>query len=151
MNKVVIPALLTAVVMIAGIFAFMPVNEASTVHTTIFASTRAMITITDITLAENDRIVLIDNAGIGGTADVEITWSAPFFDGNCQIQTNVDTTAPFDTWDAVTNDGTAFTAGSIAHRDVQNVQAVALFANGGACDLDHAQGDWLTVSVVDTG
>ena len=33
MNKITIPALLLGVVMIAGAFAFMPVQEASTVHT----------------------------------------------------------------------------------------------------------------------
>ena len=34
MNKLTIPSLLLGVVMIAGAFAFMPVQEASTVHTT---------------------------------------------------------------------------------------------------------------------
>ena len=34
MNKLVIPSLLLGVVMIAGAFAFMPVQEASMVHTT---------------------------------------------------------------------------------------------------------------------
>jgi len=35
MNKLAIPAILTAAVLVAGIFAFMPVEQASTVHTTI--------------------------------------------------------------------------------------------------------------------
>ena len=35
MNKLLIPALLVATVMVAGAFAFMPVQQASTVHTTI--------------------------------------------------------------------------------------------------------------------
>ena len=34
MNKLTIPAILVATVMVAGIFAFMPVQQASTVHTT---------------------------------------------------------------------------------------------------------------------
>jgi len=34
MNKLTIPAILVATVMVAGIFAFMPVEQASTVHTT---------------------------------------------------------------------------------------------------------------------
>jgi len=38
MNKFLIPAILTAVVLIAGIFAFMPVDKASTVHTQIIAA-----------------------------------------------------------------------------------------------------------------
>ena len=35
MTKVALPVLLTSVVMIAGIFAFMPIDKATTVHTTI--------------------------------------------------------------------------------------------------------------------
>ncbi|GFN40476.1 MAG: hypothetical exported protein [Marine Group I thaumarchaeote] len=35
MNKLTVPAILVATVMVAGIFAFMPVQQASTVHTTI--------------------------------------------------------------------------------------------------------------------
>ena len=35
MNKLTIPAILVATVMVAGIFAFMPVEQASTVHTTL--------------------------------------------------------------------------------------------------------------------
>ena len=35
MNKLTIPAILVATVMVAGAFAFMPVQQASTVHTTI--------------------------------------------------------------------------------------------------------------------
>jgi hypothetical protein len=43
MNKIAIPTLLLGVVMIAGIFAFMPVQEASTVHTT--AATAGLVVI----------------------------------------------------------------------------------------------------------
>ena len=43
MNKLTIPAILVATVMVAGIFAFMPVEKASTVHTTITASTADII------------------------------------------------------------------------------------------------------------
>ena len=32
MNKIAIPAILVATVMVAGMFAFMPVEQASTVH-----------------------------------------------------------------------------------------------------------------------
>ena len=39
MNKVVIPAILSVTILIAGIFAFMPVEKAATVHTTILADT----------------------------------------------------------------------------------------------------------------
>jgi len=39
MNKFAIPAILVAVVMVAGLFAAMPIEQASTVHTTILAGT----------------------------------------------------------------------------------------------------------------
>jgi len=38
MNKLMIPAILVATVMVAGIFAFMPVQQASTVHDTIITT-----------------------------------------------------------------------------------------------------------------
>jgi len=38
MNKITIPTILIATVLVAGIFAFMPVDEAVTVHNTILAS-----------------------------------------------------------------------------------------------------------------
>ena len=41
MNKLTIPAILAATVMVAGIFAFMPVEQASTVHTTSTATVSA--------------------------------------------------------------------------------------------------------------
>jgi len=43
MNKLMIPAILVATVMVAGAFAFMPVEQAATVHTTIQASTTDVI------------------------------------------------------------------------------------------------------------
>jgi len=41
MNKFTIPAILVVTVFVAGIFAFMPVEEASTVHTTLGSSTQS--------------------------------------------------------------------------------------------------------------
>ena len=38
MNKIVIPAILAATVLVAGMFALMPVQKASTVHTAITAA-----------------------------------------------------------------------------------------------------------------
>ena len=42
MNKLTIPAILVATVMVAGAFAFMPVEQASTVHTTIAGTIQAI-------------------------------------------------------------------------------------------------------------
>ena len=46
MNKLAIPAILVATVMVAGIFAFMPVQQASTVHTTIQDTTANLLELT---------------------------------------------------------------------------------------------------------
>jgi len=45
MNKLTIPAILVATVMVAGIFAFMPVEQASTVHDTIQATSLQIQTV----------------------------------------------------------------------------------------------------------
>jgi len=69
MNKLIIPTILTAIVLVAGIFAFMPVQQAITVHTTLPSLDRApgsggfdTISFDDaVTLAADaDRIVLLD-------------------------------------------------------------------------------------------
>lgn len=46
MNKLTIPAILVATVMVAGAFAFMPVEQATTVHTTITAATAKVVLVT---------------------------------------------------------------------------------------------------------
>ena len=59
MNKIAIPALLLGVVMIAGAFAILPVQEASTVHTTIQANTMkfSAIVLTSTDIDTNDVII----------------------------------------------------------------------------------------------
>jgi len=42
MNKLAIPAILVAVIMVAGIFAFSPVEQASTVHGSISTEVQAV-------------------------------------------------------------------------------------------------------------
>ena len=63
MNKLVIPMTLSAIVLIAGFFAFAPIEEATTVHTTIQA-----------TSAQTDTIVRTTTAGVGVTdlLDIEV-------------------------------------------------------------------------------
>ena len=71
MNKLTIPAILVATVMVAGAFAFMPVQQASTVHTTI---TNNINTLTIGTTAFND---VAANADVGDIAqDVADTFVA---------------------------------------------------------------------------
>jgi len=56
MNKLTIPAILVATVMVAGIFAFMPVEQASTVHTT-GTTQGAVTTTTTFTAASTGDII----------------------------------------------------------------------------------------------
>ena len=48
MNKFAIPALLTSIVLIAGIFSFMPVDKASTVHTSLTSVISINVDIDDV-------------------------------------------------------------------------------------------------------
>ena len=49
MNKIVIPAILVVTVLVAGIFAFMPIDKATTVHTTLQSASDATTQTTTIT------------------------------------------------------------------------------------------------------
>ena len=59
MNKLTIPAILAATVMVAGIFAFMPVQQASTVHTTLGTAANLAIldTNVDAILVDTDTTI----------------------------------------------------------------------------------------------
>jgi len=67
LNKIVIPAILAATVLIAGMFAFVPVERASTVHTTIQAALQG-------SSAQTDTIVkaTTDVPNVSGTVLLEI-------------------------------------------------------------------------------
>ena len=76
MNKLTIPTILVATVMVAGIFAFAPVEQASTVHTTIGiqnvvsvadqdASANAVILATSATVKAGDVCVQYTEGGGG--------------------------------------------------------------------------------------
>ena len=67
MNKILIPTILAATVLIAGIFAFMPVEKASTIHGLIGGT--ASILTTTMTLPQNnvDILLVIDCGPKGGT------------------------------------------------------------------------------------
>ena len=67
MKKYTIPTILVAVVLVAGMFAFMPVENAATVHTTILANTSEVNVVTDT------------DVGDAGTFDIEITGNGSDF------------------------------------------------------------------------
>ena len=94
MNKLVIPTILLATVMVAGVFAFSPIDEASTVHNSILDS----LEIKDI------------YADIGDAADGDtdpVTFDFLLVDRNGDVVTGLDET----NMDAVSTAGT--TTGTI--------------------------------------
>ena len=73
MNKLTIPAILAATVMVAGIFAFMPVEQASTVHTTstltVSAATIALVADEMLELRE----ISVTDVDFNGAQSIRIT------------------------------------------------------------------------------
>jgi len=67
MNKLAIPAILTATVLIAGIFAFRPVNNARTVHNLIIAALSGQLAGANLLRIQTD-IDQIDSSG-------SVTWT----------------------------------------------------------------------------
>lgn len=92
MNRLVIPSILAATVLVAGFVAFMPVEKASTVHTTIAANVedtpRSITVTTDTDAAEADNEII--DLGTGDAfAGQAILSSAG--DGACALQDESDT------------------------------------------------------------
>ena len=78
MNRLVIPSILAATVLVAGMFAFMPVDKASTVHTTIQAATTDLTSVTKI-----DDDAPLNNIETGDA--VSVTCTQPFIVRTVQI------------------------------------------------------------------
>jgi len=53
MNKIIIPSILVATILVAGIFAFMPIEQASSVHTTIQGTQQNLVAL-ELTDADQD-------------------------------------------------------------------------------------------------
>ena len=62
MKKIVIPTILTATILLAGMFAFMPVQKASTIHSSLFGSQVIRGHSDNLSLAASDTIVATSNA-----------------------------------------------------------------------------------------
>ena len=99
MNKLAIPAILTATIMVAGMFAFMPVEQASTVHTT---SSGRLVEVTDTDAAWNAD----ENLGVTCTGPFEVI----------QMELEITTGGAFSAADNIdfTIDGDGVGAGSAA-------------------------------------
>ena len=82
LNKILIPAALIATVIVAGIFAFMPVEKASTVHGTLATST-SISTLTDTVTSNNRAITFYFNMShpyknsLNGGKNITVVLSEP--------------------------------------------------------------------------
>ena len=64
-NKIILPSVLATLVVISAVFAFMPVQNASTVHDNIAENNVRVLTETDVTLADDgtDQVCTISAVG----------------------------------------------------------------------------------------
>ena len=77
MNKLVIPAILVSITLVAGIFAFMPVEKVSTVHTTIASNiddqNRAMTFAVNMSASDGQIELIPSEAGVTFTGSYVIS------------------------------------------------------------------------------
>jgi len=139
MTKSILLGLIIGVVLMAGLFVIMPLEEASAKPKV--SKERDNVIVNSITLQNTQRMVIVDNAGIGATSDVEVTWR---FNPNwCQIQTFDGTTfTPLNT-------DTAYGLNP-AHGDAFDVEAVVLvgISSTDDCVINPDLGHFVTVSTV---
>jgi len=146
MSKGILLGLTITAIIVAGLFAFSPAQEASSARSTPLE--RDNTTVTDISVLTGQKLVLVDNRGIGGLSEAEVTWI--FNPDNCLVQmlpVGKDPSVGTD-WRPMANDG-AF--GTFAgHADTPfPVEAIALSPVGGnTCTLNPATGEYVTVSTV---
>jgi len=159
MTKTIIWAtiVLAVTIMTAGILAFVPIEQAvATVSTERDNTTVTGLTTPRTTSTVVGAVVLLDNFGIGGTSDVEITWTAPFTDSECRLvfvsgtSTAPGGTGPNGFGTIVGNDMVLTNLGtSVAHNDITGVDAILLVDNtvgtGNGCNLGK---DFVTISTV---
>ncbi len=150
MNKLFIPAILTATVLAAGIFAFMPIEKASTVHTTILGKiiSAQTINLAGTKLPTNNARVLFDLAGLGGSAKVEVngalsqTGSTP---GSVKVQV-----LSGGTWNDLFSDSSAgnfpIDAKGDVHADASGVNAVRI-ANTGNATAAFSDGAMISITI----
>ena len=127
MNKLTIPAILVATVMVAGAFAFMPVQQATTVHTTI---TNNIATLTIGTTAFNDVAANADfgnlnqnNADVFAAADDNIAADfALVGQGRVTVTQAATDDAACDIFATVTDDE----SGAVLVNDIQIITGAAL-------------------------
>ena len=113
---------------------------------------RDNVDVENIKLKQGQYRVIVDNAGIGETSDVEITWS--FNERNCVVIAAGDVAGSFGTV-ALVDDG-AFSVGAgipVGHNDVKFAEAILLTVAPDArhCGINSDKGEFVAVSTVAMG
>ncbi len=134
MNKIVFPALLAATIMIAGAFAFVPVEQASTVHNTILAEISGIsntsgtsvildgVTIGYPGLNGQEPLVLASAATAGNTIEGVVCLSTTVMDGNLvsiEVTTSDNTVQVIDTAVPTSNGAPTPTCKAFAGQNLQ--------------------------------
>jgi len=113
-------------------------------------------TIHSIKLVGAQAMVIIDNAGIGGTSDVEVTWK---FDpskcvllavGNGTGIASLLSVVPLSDDGALSGPGLSLPfAVPVAHDDIKHLEALLLAAVGdGRCTISPGKGEFVTASTI---
>jgi len=152
---------LAVIITTAGILAFTPIQEAiATISTE-----RDNTTVTGLSTPKTPStglvgaVVLLDNGGIGGTSDVEVTWTAPFTDSECRLVVvagagfTISASPGSDpNGNPILGNDMVFMAGlgyKVAHNDITGAEAILLIditaGTGNGCNLGK---DFVTISTV---
>ena len=114
---------------------------------------RDNVNVLNIKLENGQRMVLVDNAGIGGTSDVEVTWR--FDPTECSLEriNQAGAGSPpvtFSTFGSLfggaPNDGAM--GGNPPHRDLTGDGISLTTKPNKDCELDPGKGEFVTVSTV---
>jgi len=170
MTKTIILVIAVAAVFVAGIFAFMTLNQASAgpPPPLLTSTERDNTTVTGLktpktTSTTVGAIVLLDNAGAPSTqtSEVEVTWTKPFTDSDCALVTvgGILSASPGpgpNLFGVILGNDGAFAGTTVAHNDVTGAKAILLVDktvgdddddddDDGGCSLGS---DFVTVSTV---
>lgn len=132
MNKLVIPISLTAIVLIAGIFAISPIEKASTVHTTIINANvvRVVDSATDFDAGEDLEVTCTGGGSLLNSIIFESIGGA--FDATDSMSLRFDVDGAGGNWDTVTNNGDIF--GTTAPADAEILERAGIVAPIGLTD-----------------
>jgi len=109
MNKLAIPALLLGVVMIAGAFAFMPVQEASTVHLSAATSTATSDQVLNPFLVQTAAVVTAAGGQLTATFTCTAGESCVIYDARVALTVNPGATADVFFIESITVNGLSLT------------------------------------------